>query len=70
MLILSRKPGEQICIGSEIVVSVKRVKGTRVQIAIDAPAHVGISRGELRTDQLIAAANVIELNHRKVREIE
>jgi carbon storage regulator CsrA len=70
MLILSRKPGEEIFVGSEIVVSVKHVKGTRVQIAIDAPAHVPILRGELNTDQLIAAANLSELNRRQVREIE
>lgn len=58
MLILSRKPGEQIVIGSAIVVSVKAVKGMRVQIAIDAPVHVPVVRGELQTDRLIAGAKI------------
>jgi carbon storage regulator len=48
MLVLSRKPGEQIVIGNDIRVSVVEVKGGRVKIGIQAPDDVGIFRSELR----------------------
>ena len=47
MLVLSRKLGETVCIGSEITLSVVEVKGNRVKIGIEAPLHLGIWRGEL-----------------------
>ncbi|QDS99822.1 carbon storage regulator [Adhaeretor mobilis] len=47
MLVLSRKSGEKIHIGDDIVVEIKRVTGTRVTIAIQAPRDLRILRGEL-----------------------
>lgn len=47
MLILSRKVGEQIVIGQNIVVSVQKVGGNRVSLAIDAPREIHIMRSEL-----------------------
>jgi carbon storage regulator len=47
MLVLSRKELEQIVIGKDIVIEVRRIKGNRVAIAIDAPQDVRILRGEL-----------------------
>ena len=47
MLVLSRKVGEQIRIGSEIYVTVVSVKGNRVTLGIDAPKHVRVDRSEL-----------------------
>ncbi len=47
MLVLSRKRGEQIRIGDDIVVTVQRLKGNRVTIGIDAPPECKIKRGEL-----------------------
>ena len=47
MLVLSRKPGERIRIGDDIFVEIRRVEGNRVTVAIDAPRHVHILRGEL-----------------------
>ena len=47
MLVLSRKAGESIRIGDDLVVTVTRVRGNRVQISIDAPREVAIRRGEL-----------------------
>jgi carbon storage regulator len=47
MLVLSRKDGQQIMIGEDVVVSVLRVAGNRVRIGIDAPDAVRILRGEL-----------------------
>ncbi len=47
MLVLSRKPGEKLCIGSNIVVTILEVKGNRVRIGIDAPRSVAVARAEL-----------------------
>lgn len=47
MLVLSRKIGERITIGGDVVVTVTKVKGSRVTIGIEAPAEVRIVRGEL-----------------------
>jgi carbon storage regulator CsrA len=47
MLVLSRKTGERIHIGNNIVIEVRRVAGNRVTLALDAPRDVRILRGEL-----------------------
>jgi len=48
MLVLSRKAGEQINIGEEITIEVRRVAGNRVALAVQAPRDVRILRGELK----------------------
>ena len=48
MLVLSRKPGEQVVIGDNIRLTVVEVRGNRVKIGIEAPADVGVFRSELR----------------------
>jgi len=47
MLVLSRKAGESIQIGDDIVVTITRIQGNRIQIGIDAPRDVSIRRSEL-----------------------
>ena len=49
MLVLSRKKGEQIRIGNDIVITIHRLSGNRVSLGIEAPAHCRITRGELKT---------------------
>ncbi len=56
MLILQRKPGESVMIGSDISISVISVEGGRVRLAISAPVEVPILRSEL-----IAAAAVNQI---------
>jgi carbon storage regulator len=48
MLVLSRKIGERLVIGDNIVVTVNRVAGNRVTLGIEAPGDVRIVRGELK----------------------
>ena len=48
MLVLSRKPGELIHIGSDIVVTVLEVSGKFVRIGIDAPKNVSVLRAEVK----------------------
>jgi carbon storage regulator len=47
MLVLTRKPGEKIVIGTDITLTVTAVRGNQVRIGIQAPAHVSILRGEI-----------------------
>ena len=47
MLVLTRKPRQQIMIGDDIIVNVVDVQGDNVRIAIEAPREVKIYRGEI-----------------------
>jgi len=47
MLVLSRKRGEKVYIGNDIVVSITEIKGDRVQLGFDCPRQVPVHRGEV-----------------------
>lgn len=47
MLVLTRRPGESIVIGNDIVVTVLEVRSDQVRIGIDAPRSVGVHREEV-----------------------
>ena len=47
MLVLSRKPGERILIGNDVVVTIVRIGPNTVRLGIDAPGHLNIVREEL-----------------------
>ena len=47
MLALSRKVGEEILIGDNVLVRVVKVRGDRVTLAFDAPKEIPIKRTEL-----------------------
>lgn len=47
MLILSRRPGEKIMIGDDIVVTTLGVKGNQVRLGIDAPKNLPVHREEI-----------------------
>ncbi|MCE9556412.1 MAG: carbon storage regulator CsrA [Planctomycetes bacterium] len=48
MLVLSRKLGQQIMIGNDIVVTVLDVRGDRVRLGIVAPTSMPVHRDEVR----------------------
>jgi carbon storage regulator len=48
MLVLSRKCGECVRIGSHIEVKVLKVSGDRVKLGFSAPPEVAIQRNEIR----------------------
>lgn len=48
MLVLTRRPGEWISVGEDIVVRVLSVKGDQVQIGVEAPRAIAVHRGEIR----------------------
>ena len=47
MLILTRKPGERICIGDDIEVTIVNVRGNQVRLGITAPRDVAVHREEI-----------------------
>ncbi len=47
MLVLTRKPKQQIMIGDNIIINIVEVQGENVRIAIDAPREIKIYRGEI-----------------------
>ncbi|KQX67221.1 carbon storage regulator CsrA [Angustibacter sp. Root456] len=55
MLVLTRRIGESLVIGDEVVIRVLDVKGDVVRIGVDAPRHVQIHRQEVY--EAVMAAN-------------
>lgn len=47
MLILTRRVGESLIIGDDVVVNVLGVKGNQVRIGVDAPKEVTVHREEI-----------------------
>lgn len=55
MLVLTRRKGESIMIGSEVSVTILDVRGDQVRVGIDAPRSIKVHREEVY--QQVAAAN-------------
>ncbi len=47
MLILTRRAGETVMVGSDITITVLGVKGNQVRIGINAPKEVAVHREEI-----------------------
>jgi carbon storage regulator len=47
MLIITRRPGERVMLGDDVVIEVIEVSGASVRIGIDAPKSVPVYREEL-----------------------
>ena len=47
MLILTRRIGETVMIGSDITVTVLGVKGNQVRVGVNAPKNVAVHREEI-----------------------
>lgn len=61
MLVLSRKVGESIIIGNEVMVTVVEFRGDQVRLGVEAPRSVQVYREELYAEvsrQNRAAAGV------------
>jgi len=55
MLVLTRKIGERVLIGDDIVVTILDVRGDGVRVGIDAPRGIRIQRDEVV--QAVSEAN-------------
>ena len=60
MLVLTRKTGQQLMLGEDIVVTVLEITGDRIRVGIEAPRHVQIFRPEaveqLSKENLLASS--------------
>lgn len=47
MLILTRRKGDTILIGDNVVITITNVNGSSVKVGIEAPKEISVIRGEL-----------------------
>lgn len=47
MLVLSRKAGESIVIGNDVVITILEVRGGQIRIGVDAPRNLPVHRAEI-----------------------
>ena len=47
MLILTRRVGESVMIGTDVVITILGVKGNQVRVGINAPKNVAVHREEI-----------------------
>ncbi len=47
MLVLTRRNGESVMIGDNVIVTVLAVRGNQVRIGIQAPKHIAVHREEI-----------------------
>lgn len=59
MLVLSRRIGEEVVIGDNIVVTIVDVRGDMVRLGIDAPREIAVNRAEVR--EAVAQANLASI---------
>ena len=67
MLILSRRPGESLTIGDDVVVTVVGVTGNQIRLGITAPREVRVLREEVckaMREENQAAANGLDSDRR------
>jgi carbon storage regulator len=65
MLILSRRPGESLTIGDDVVVTVVGVSGNQIRLGITAPREVRVLRAEINEgirEENQAATNTLDSN--------
>lgn len=47
MLVLTRRPGESIVVGNQVVITVLEVRGDQIRIGIEAPREIQVHREEV-----------------------
>jgi len=68
MLALTRKVGESIVIGGNIVVTIVGIKGDSIRLGIEAAKEIKIYRGEIYDD--IVAENKLAVSSLDLQELE
>lgn len=63
MLVLTRRVGEQIRIGDDVIVTVVRIQGDRVRIGIAAPTAVTVLREEVWLRQQASDPSLHPVRH-------
>lgn len=47
MLVLSRRAGESIVIGNDVVITILEVRGGQIRVGVDAPRNLAVHRAEI-----------------------
>ena len=63
MIVLSRKPGEAICIADDIRIVVLKTSAGRITLGIEAPQDVRVLREEIREPKSHASCNADQGDH-------
>jgi carbon storage regulator len=53
MLVLSRRPGEEIMIGDNIRLTILSIRGMQIRLGVSAPAEVSVYRSELSESERV-----------------
>jgi carbon storage regulator len=66
MLVITRKPGERICLGDDVTITVLEVVGSTVRLGIEAPAEIPVYRHEIweavkEENRAAASASITQL---------
>jgi len=69
MLVLTRRGGEGIVIGEQIIVTILEVKGTHIRIGIEAPKEVSIYRKELYLDIVGANKKAVLVDRQRLKTL-
>lgn len=62
MLILTRRVGETVMIGNDVIITVLGVKGNQVRVGINAPKNIALHRKEVH--ERIKAEHAIDQSKR------
>jgi carbon storage regulator len=60
MLVLTRRVGERIVIADDIVVTIVKLNGKQIRVAIEAPPDVRVYRGEIY-ERIVAEREAVML---------
>jgi carbon storage regulator len=63
MLVLTRRSGQRIVLGDNIILTVVSISGRRVQLGIEAPPEINIVREELKPRPAVRRAKSQALVH-------
>lgn len=66
MLVLTRRAGEALFVGENVKVTMVRVRGGQVRLAIEAPPEVRVRREELTAAHKAAGGRSSDRRERKV----
>jgi carbon storage regulator len=70
MLVIARRPGERICLGDDITITVLEINGSSVRLGLEAPPEVQIFRHEIwlaikAENEAAASSGIAELPARE-----
>ncbi|PZM96431.1 MAG: carbon storage regulator [Actinobacteria bacterium] len=69
MLVLTRRPGESVMIGDDVVVTVLEVRGDVIRLGIRAPRDIQVHREEVYRELRLANQEAASPNEDAVRDL-